>query len=144
MYAAPVQRTTQRIAALDVPVPAIMRAPGEAPGVFALESAIDEIAAACGIDPIEFRVRNEPEIDTGSGLPFSSRNLVACLREGARRFGWDPRDPTPRARRENGWMLGTGVAAALYPMFRLPGSAAIRALPDSRPGRDVRPGPPGA
>src|SRR5918912_88225 len=129
MYAAPAQRTTQRIAALDVPVPGIMRAPGEAPGMFALESAIDEIAAACGVDPIELRIRNEPETDPASGLPFSSRNLVACLREGARRFGWEPRDPTPRSRPEDGWLVGTGVAAALYPMFRLPGGAAIRALP---------------
>jgi xanthine dehydrogenase YagR molybdenum-binding subunit len=132
MYAAPAQRTTQRIAALDVPVPSIMRAPGEAPGMFALESAIDEIAEACGVDPIEFRIRNEPEIDPGSGLPFSSRNLVACLREGARRFGWEPRDPTPRTRRQDGWLVGTGVAAAIYPMFRLPGGAAIRALPGDR------------
>jgi xanthine dehydrogenase YagR molybdenum-binding subunit len=132
MYAAPVQRTTQRIAALDVPVPAIMRAPGEAPGMFALESAIDEIAIACGIDPIEFRIRNEPDTDPASGLPFSSRNLVTCLQEGARRFEWQPRDPTPRARRDNGWLVGTGVAAAIYPMFRLPGGAAIRAQPDGR------------
>jgi xanthine dehydrogenase YagR molybdenum-binding subunit len=129
MYAAPVQRTTQRIVELDVPIPAIMRAPGEASGMFALESAIDEIAIACGIDPIEFRIRNEPAIDLASGLPFSSRNLVACLQQGARRFGWQPRDPAPRARRERGWLVGTGVAAALYPMFRLPGGAAIRALP---------------
>jgi xanthine dehydrogenase YagR molybdenum-binding subunit len=129
MYDASLQRTTQRIAALDVPIPSIMRAPGEAPGMFALESAIDEVAAACAVDPIEFRVRNEPEIDPGSGLPFSSRNLVACLREGARLFGWEPRDPTPRSRPEDGWLVGTGVAAALYPMFRLPGGAAIRALP---------------
>ncbi|HEX8005234.1 MAG TPA: xanthine dehydrogenase family protein molybdopterin-binding subunit [Trebonia sp.] len=129
MYAAPVQRTTQRIAALDVPVPAILRAPGEGSGMFALESAIDEIAIACRIDPIELRIRNEPVIDPASGLPFSSRNLVACLQQGAHRFGWQPRDPTPRARRENGWLLGTGVAATCYPMFRLPGSAAIRALP---------------
>ena len=132
MYAAPVQRTTQRIAALDVPVPGIMRAPGEAPGMFALESAIDELAIACGIDPIEFRIRNEPDTDPASGLPFSSRNLVTCLQEGARRFGWRPRDPAPRARREDGWLVGTGVAAAIYPMFRLPGGAAIRAHPDGR------------
>src|SRR5919199_2301623 len=132
MYAAPVQRTTQRIAALDVPVPAIMRAPGEAPGMFALESAIDELAVACGVDPIEFRIRNEPDTDPASGLPFSSRNLVTCLREGARLFDWEPRDPTPRSRREDGWHVGTGVAAAIYPMFRLPGGAAIRALPDRR------------
>jgi xanthine dehydrogenase YagR molybdenum-binding subunit len=99
-------------AALDVPVPAIMRAPGEGSGMFGLESAIDEIAIACGIDPVEFRIRNEPAIDPASGLPFSSRNLVACLQQGAIRFGWQPRDPTPRARHERGWLVGTGVAAA--------------------------------
>ena len=133
MYAAPNRRTTHRLAALDVPVPTYMRAPGEAPGMFALESAMDEMAIACGLDPIEFRVRNEPVVDPESGLPYSSRNLVACLREGARRFGWERRDPTPRARRDRGWLVGTGVAASTYPVFRLPGSAAtIRVGPDGR------------
>src|SRR5215467_1479439 len=112
MYAAPNRRTTHRLVAMDLPVPTIMRAPGEAPGMFALESAMDEMAIACGLDPIEFRVRNEPTIDPESGLPYSSRNLVTCLREGARRFGWELRDPTPRARRDRGWLVGTGVAAA--------------------------------
>jgi xanthine dehydrogenase YagR molybdenum-binding subunit len=131
MYAAPNRRTTQRLAALDVPVPEIMRAPGECPGMFALESAMDELAIACGLDPIELRIRNEPEVHPQTGLPFSSRNLVACLQEGARRFGWARRDPTPRARRDRGWLVGTGVAASTYPVFRLPGSAAtIRARPD--------------
>jgi xanthine dehydrogenase YagR molybdenum-binding subunit len=132
MYAAPTQRTTQRLATLDVPVPTVMRAPGEAPGMFALESAIDEMAIACGLDPIEFRIRNEPEIDPASGLPFSSRHLGTCLREGADRFGWGQRDPTVRARRQDGWLVGTGVAASVYPMFRLAGNAAIRAQPDGR------------
>jgi xanthine dehydrogenase YagR molybdenum-binding subunit len=133
MYAAPVQRTTQRLAALDVPVPTFMRAPGEAPGMFALESAVDELAQACGIDPIEFRVRNEPDVDPASGLPFSTRHLVACLRDGARRFGWEPRDQTPRGRREDGWLVGAGVAASVYPGFRQSGNVAtIRVGPDSR------------
>jgi len=123
MYAAPNRRTTHRLVAMDVPVPTIMRAPGEAPGMFALESAMDEMAIACGLDPIEFRVRNEPTVDPESGLPFSRRNLVTCLREGARRFGWELRDPTPRARRDRGWLVGTGVAASTFPVFRLPGSA---------------------
>jgi CO/xanthine dehydrogenase Mo-binding subunit len=100
-----------------VPVPSIMRAPGEAPGMFALESAMDEMALACGLDPIEFRIRNEPDVDPESGLPFPSRHLVACLREGARRFGWEARAPAPRAQRERGWLVGTGVAAATYPMY---------------------------
>ncbi len=135
MYAAPNRRTTHRLAALDVPVPTIMRAPGEAPGMFALESAIDELAIACGLDPIELRIRNEPDVDPESGLPFSSRNLVACLQEGARRFGWERRDPTPRARQEAGWLGGTGVAAATYPAYWRTGSAAtIRVGPDGRYG----------
>ncbi|MCW2638394.1 MAG: xanthine dehydrogenase molybdopterin binding subunit [Dactylosporangium sp.] len=133
MYAAPHRRTTHRLAALDVPVPTWMRAPGEAPGMFALESAMDEMAIACGLDPIEFRIRNEPSVNPETGAPFSSRNLVACLREGARRFGWERRDPTPLARRDRGWLVGTGVAASTYPVFRLPGNAAT-----IRVGRDGR------
>ncbi|GDY28416.1 xanthine dehydrogenase family protein molybdopterin-binding subunit [Gandjariella thermophila] len=133
MYAAPNRRTTHRLAALDVPAPTWMRAPGECPGMFALECAMDEMAIACGLDPIEFRVRNEPEIDPETGLPFSSRNLIRCLREGADRFGWRRRDPTPGVRREDGWLLGTGVAASTFPVFRLPGSAAtVRRLAGGR------------
>jgi xanthine dehydrogenase YagR molybdenum-binding subunit len=131
VYAAPNRRTAQRIAALDVPTPTIMRAPGEAPGMFALESAMDELAVACGLDPVELRVRNEPPTHPTTGKPFSSRNLVGCLREGARRFGWAGRPPQPRARRDAGWFVGTGVAASTYPVLRLPGSVArITARPD--------------
>jgi xanthine dehydrogenase YagR molybdenum-binding subunit len=124
MYATQSRRTTHRLAALDVSVPSWMRAPGEAPGMYALEAAMDEMAIACNLDPVEFRVRNEPEIDAETGLPYSSRNLVACFREGARRFGWEGRDPTPRARQEGRWLVGTGVASSTYPVFRLPGSVA--------------------
>jgi xanthine dehydrogenase YagR molybdenum-binding subunit len=124
MYASPSRRTTHRLAALDVPVPSWMRAPGEAPGMFALESAMDEMAIRCGLDPVEFRIRNEPEIDPETGLPYSSRNLVACLREGARRFGWADRDPRPGARRDGRWHVGTGVASSTFPVIRLPGNAA--------------------
>lgn len=118
MYAAPNRRTTHRLARLDLPTPTIFRAPGETPGMYALESAIDELAIACEIDPVELRIRNEPKIDPDTGKPFSSRNLVACLREGARRFGWDGRDRQPRARREGRWYVGTGVAASTYPTRR--------------------------
>jgi xanthine dehydrogenase YagR molybdenum-binding subunit len=100
MYAAPNRRTRQRLAALDLPTPCIMRAPGEASGMFASECAMDELAIVCGLDPVELRIRNEPDVHPWSGLPWSSRNLVACLRDGARRFGWQSRDPTQRARRE--------------------------------------------
>src|SRR5579864_152133 len=126
MYAAPNRRTTHRLARLDLPANSWMRAPGESPGMFALESAIDELAVACGLDPIELRVRNEPAVDPETGRPFSSRGLVACLREGAERFGWQPRDPTPRLRREGRWLLGTGVAASTRPAGQRPASAFVQ------------------
>jgi xanthine dehydrogenase YagR molybdenum-binding subunit len=127
MYAAPNRRSTHRLAALDVPVPSWMRAPGECPGMFGPEVAMDELAEQLGIDPIELRIRNEPEVEPGSGKPFSSRNLVACLREGARRFGWADRDPRPGVRRRGNWLVGTGVAASTYPVHRMPESnASIR------------------
>ena len=126
MYAAPDRLTSHRLVALDVPTPSWMRAPGECPGMYALESAIDELAVACGIDPIELRIRNEPDLDPEKGIPFSSRNLVACLREGAERFGWADRDPTPGAREDGRWLIGTGVAASTYPVYRAPSTATAR------------------
>ncbi|MBF6618929.1 MAG: xanthine dehydrogenase family protein molybdopterin-binding subunit, partial [Patulibacter sp.] len=98
LYAAPHRRSSQQVAALDVPSPSWFRAPGRCPGTFALETAMDELAVACGLDPIELRVRNEPEVDPETGVRFSSRGLVACLREGAERFGWADRDPRPSVR----------------------------------------------
>jgi hypothetical protein len=80
--------------------------------MFALESAMDEMAIACGLDPLEFRIRNEPAAHPESGLPFSSRNLVSCPREGVRRFGWQPRDPAPRSRCDGRWLTETGVAVS--------------------------------
>jgi xanthine dehydrogenase YagR molybdenum-binding subunit len=130
MYAAPNLRTRHRVVALDVPTPRWMRAPGEAPGSFALESAMDELATACGVDPIELRVRNEPSVEPDSGLPFSSRNLIACLHEGAERFGWSSRDPRPGVRRDGRWLIGTGVASSTYPARSAPSTAAATALAD--------------
>jgi xanthine dehydrogenase YagR molybdenum-binding subunit len=129
MYAAPNRRTTHRLAALDVPVPSWMRAPGECPGMFGPEVALDELAEQLGIDPVELRIRNEPDRDPETGKPFSSRNLVACLREGARRFGWADRDPRPAVSRgpsgnQGGWLVGTGVAASVYPTYRQAQSTA--------------------
>lgn len=124
VYAAPHRRTRHRLAALDVPVPFWMRAPGECPGMHALEVAMDEYALACGIDPIELRLRNDTTTDPESGLPFTHRDLVGCLREGARRFGWHERDPRPRQRREGDWLVGTGVAASTYPALTMPGNRA--------------------
>jgi xanthine dehydrogenase YagR molybdenum-binding subunit len=127
MYAAAAVRTSHQVVRLDVPTPSWMRAPGECPGMFALESAMDELAAAAGLDPIELRVINEPATEPESGLPFSSRNLVACLREGARRFHWDRRDPRPGLRRDGRWLAGTGVAASTYPARRMPSQATAAA-----------------
>ncbi|WP_433111866.1 xanthine dehydrogenase family protein molybdopterin-binding subunit [Micromonospora sp. CA-246542] len=130
MYAAPHRRTTHRLTRLDVPTPFWMRAPGECPGAYALESAMDELAVAVGIDPVELRIRNDPEVDPDQGKPFTSRNLVACLREGARRFGWADRNPTPRSRREGRFLVGSGVAGSAYPTRSRPSSARITARPD--------------
>ncbi|WP_233488602.1 xanthine dehydrogenase family protein molybdopterin-binding subunit [Blastococcus sp. TF02-09] len=122
MYASPNRRTTHRVAPLDVPVPSWMRAPGECPGMFGPEVALDELAEALGMDPVELRIRNEPETDPDSGKPWSSRNLVACLREGAQRFGWAERPPA--GHRDGDWLVGTGVASSVYPTMRQATSTA--------------------
>jgi xanthine dehydrogenase YagR molybdenum-binding subunit len=125
MYEAESRRTSHSLVRLDLPTPSWMRAPGEAPGMYALESALDELAQACGLDPIELRIRNEPEIDPETGHRFSSRNLVACLREGAERFGWSTRNPEPGSRRQGEWLIGTGVASSTYPARRQKSAARI-------------------
>ena len=130
LYAARTRRTGHRLAALDVPTPSWMRAPGETPGVYALECAMDELALAAGIDPIELRARNEPELDPETGLAFSSRGLLECMRVGAERFGWADRDPTPGVRRDGRWLVGTGVASSTYPARRAPSTAFARAHAD--------------
>jgi len=94
--------------------------------MFALESAMDEMAIACGLDPIELRMRNEPTVDPETGHPFSSRGLVACLREGVQRFGWQSRDPRPGTRSDGRWLIGTGVAASTYPTRRRASTAIVR------------------
>jgi xanthine dehydrogenase YagR molybdenum-binding subunit len=121
LYASPNRRTTHRLAKLDVPTPSWMRAPGECPGMFALESAMDELARTAGIDPIELRVANDPEIDPESGNRFSTRNLVACLREGADRFGW-----SPGSQRVGRTLRGMGVASSTYPARRRPSQARAK------------------
>ena len=109
---------------MDMLANTFMRAPGEAVGSFALESAIDELADRIGIDPVELRIRNEPDSDPLSGKPFSARHLVEAYRTGAERFGWDQRNRKPAARREGEWLTGLGTAAATYPYYRMPGGAA--------------------
>ncbi len=130
MYAAQHRRTSHRLVRLDVAVPSWMRAPGETPGMYALESAMDELAVAVGVDPVELRIRNEPETDPETGARFSSRNLVACLAQGAQRFGWTGRDPEPGVRREGRWLLGSGMACSTYPTYAAPASCRAAVGPD--------------
>ncbi|RCG24918.1 xanthine dehydrogenase family protein molybdopterin-binding subunit [Streptomyces diacarni] len=130
LYDAEAHHTAHRIVELDVPTPTWMRAPGEAPGSFAVETALDELAERLGMDPIALRARNEPAVGPLSGLPFSSRDLLGCFTEGARRFGWADRDPRPRTRREGRWLLGTGTAAATYSSGVAPSTASVTAEPD--------------
>jgi xanthine dehydrogenase YagR molybdenum-binding subunit len=112
LYAGANRETRHRLAALDLPVSSSMRAPGEAVGMLALEVAMDELAEKARLDPIELRQRNEPTEDPERRIPYSSRNLVGCLQEGARRFGWDQRNPRPGQVREGRWLVGLGVAAS--------------------------------
>lgn len=135
MYAAPNRKTSHRLAPLDVPVPFWMRAPGECPGMFALEVAMDELAVACDIDPIELRIRNEPPVDPETGSPWSNRRLIECLQTGAERFGWAGRDPKPGNRCQGEWLIGSGVASAVYPAMVMPGNAAR--IEHAAPGRFV-------
>ena len=132
MYQTDALKLDQKMCRVDTQVPTFMRAPAEVPGMFALESAIDELAVELEIDPIDLRIRNEPDKDLHEDKPFSGRHLVRCLKEGAAKFGWQHRDPKPRSNRQGDWLIGTGVAAATYPVFFFPVAAKITASDDGR------------
>jgi xanthine dehydrogenase YagR molybdenum-binding subunit len=110
LYAAPNRLTGHRLVQLDLPGAGPMRAPGEASGTLSLECAMDELAEKLGIDPLELRIRNEPTVDPENGRPFSQRQLVRCLREGAQLFGWDRRNVEPGQVRDGRWLVGMGMA----------------------------------
>jgi len=114
LYRGPNRLTAHRLVTLNLPEGNAMRAPGEAVGLLALEVAMDELAEACGIDPVELRIRNDVQYDPEAGpqRPFSSRKLVECLRAGADRFGWAKRNPKPGQVRDGRWRVGMGMAAA--------------------------------
>ncbi len=118
-YACPNVEARDLQARLNIPVPTSMRAPGQAQGNFALESALDELAYAVGVDPLELRLRNYAEDQPQLGLPWSSKALRACLEQGAERFGWSSRDPRPRldARRAD-WLVGYGMAGVSFFWFQ--------------------------
>ena len=117
--------TTHRVVHVNRNSPVVLRAPMEAQGHFALESAMDELAYATGVDPVELRLRNDTDTDPYSGRPFSTRALNKCLTEGAARFGWDKRSPEPRSMRDGRYLIGQGMAAAIFTHWRWPGKARV-------------------
>src|SRR5438309_10024325 len=112
LYGGPNRLTRHRLVPLDISVASSMRAPGEAVGLMALECAMDELAEKLNLDPVELRIRNEPSEDPEKHIPYSSRHLIACMQEGARRFGWDKRNPKPGQVHDGRWLVGIGMAAA--------------------------------
>jgi len=130
LYATPNQVTTHRVVKLDLGAPTFQRAPGEAPGTFALESAMDELALKLGMDPLELRLKNYAERDPESGRPWSSKSLRECYRVGAEKFGWARRSRTVGGMREGDVLVGHGMASATYPTYRMPASASVRLTAD--------------
>ncbi len=128
LYACPSLRTRQAVFRCHVATPCRMRAPGEAIGMFALESALDELAHKLGLDPIELRRRNYAAVHPETGRPWSTNALLRCYEEGARRFGWDQRPPEPGARVEGEWSYGTGMSSAIYPTMMSPVRARVKLL----------------
>lgn len=127
LYAGANRLTALNLMELDLPEGNAMRAPGEAPGLMALEIAIDEMAEAVKLDPIEFRVRNDTQVDPEKPeRPFSQRSLIECLRSGAERFGWKARNTQPGTRREGRWLVGMGVAAAFRNNLVMDSAARVR------------------
>jgi xanthine dehydrogenase YagR molybdenum-binding subunit len=131
LYAGAHRLTSHRMVPLDLPESASMRAPGEAVGMLALECALDELAEKLGVDPVELRIINEPEQNPEDGTPFSARNLVACLREGARLFGWETR-PKPRTQRDGHFLVGYGMASAVRGNLLQPSKASVVLTPAGR------------
>jgi xanthine dehydrogenase YagR molybdenum-binding subunit len=124
MYTSDARATTHKLLKLNVGTPTFQRAPGEAPGTFALESAIDEMAEKAGIDPLEMRIRNHTDVSP-EGLPWSSKSLLACYRQGAERFGWSRRSMKPMSQRDGNEWIGYGVGSATYPTNRSKASAKV-------------------
>jgi xanthine dehydrogenase YagR molybdenum-binding subunit len=125
LYAAPARYTPHYHVKLDLPPSDSTRAPGEAVGMLALEQAMDELAEKLNLDPIELRIRNEATQDADKKVPFSSRNLVACMKDGAQRFGWSKRNPKPAQVRDGRWLVGMGMAAAIRSNFMSPSRCEV-------------------
>ena len=125
LYECPNYDTPYKLAKTDLPTPTWMRAPGAVSGAFALESAIDEIAYALKIDPLEFRILNYAEKDPETGKPFSSKALMDCFKQGAAKFGWEKRKLEPRSMRDGRWLVGYGMGIGTWPAMQVPATAKI-------------------
>ncbi len=126
LYDCPNVAVTHRLVATNASLPTYMRAPGLASGNFALESAIDELAVALHMDPMEFRLRNYAEIDQHENKPYASKALRACYQQGADAFGWSRRSHEPRSMHDGNYLVGWGMATSTYPTHRMPASAKVR------------------
>ncbi|WP_407353782.1 xanthine dehydrogenase family protein molybdopterin-binding subunit [Luteimonas sp. R10] len=129
LYSCPNLRVRYRLQPCDTSTPTYMRGPGEASGIFAIECAMDELAYKLEMDPVELRRLNEPKLDEGSGLPFSSRSLLQCHDVGARSFGWARRSPVPGSMKDGRLLVGWGMASGTYPVWFAPASARARITP---------------
>jgi xanthine dehydrogenase YagR molybdenum-binding subunit len=130
MYSCPNIAVSHRAVRVNIATPTAMRAPGENTGLFALESALDELAYKLGIDPIALRILNHADTNEHIRKPWSSKYLKECYAVGAERFGWRQRDPRPGSMRDGDLLVGWGMASASYPGFRSPGAAKVRILRD--------------
>ncbi|KRD18062.1 aldehyde oxidase [Mycobacterium sp. Root265] len=132
LYESPRMVVSHTVARINAPTPCFMRGPGEAPGMFALEVAMDELAEATGTDPVALRLHNDPACDQPSGRAWSGKHLRDCYLQGAERFGWSQRPAAPRAMRRNGIQVGWGMATASYPGRRMASGCRVVTTPDGQ------------
>ena len=132
MYACPNVASNVTIVRADRSTPGFMRAPAETPYFFALESAMDELAVALNMDPIELRRVNDTQTEPIKGLPYTSRAMMACFDEAAAAFGWKARNPAPGSKRDGDWLVGWGCAASAYPTQMAAATARVRVFSDGR------------
>jgi xanthine dehydrogenase YagR molybdenum-binding subunit len=133
LYAAENRLVSMRLSPLDLPEGNAMRAPGETPGLMVLEIAMDEMAEQLKLDPIQFRILNDTQVDpVKTERPFSQRRLIECLQTGAEKFGWDKRNTNPGSRREGRWLIGMGVAAAIRNNLLVKSGARVRLERDGK------------
>ena len=125
LYESPRLVTSHTVARINAPTPCFMRGPGEAPGLFALEVAMDELAYAADVDPLELRLRNDTVLDQASGRAWSGKHLQECYQQGAERFGWHERPMAPRSLARGAVQVGWGMATATYPGRRMPAGCRV-------------------